>query len=70
MAIEYIIQRGTLAGQYKTVARRQSVKSAWRAYFETVITTGEKKRLQEVKTAIPPALTMTRTLKSDMEYWS
>jgi hypothetical protein len=45
--ISYRIQRGRLRGGYDTVYRTTSEKAAWRAYFETHITEGEKKRIQE-----------------------
>ena len=66
MTPTYLIQRGTLSGTYRTVAKRVSEKSAWRAYFETVIQAGEKKRLQEKRgrEGLP------RTIKRDREYWT
>jgi hypothetical protein len=47
MTTAYRIQRGTLSGAYETCYQTESEKAAWRAYFKTRITAGEKKRIQE-----------------------
>lgn len=62
----YRIQRGTLAGSYETLYKTGKSRPAWRAYFETRIMTGEKKRIQE-KIGNGGKW---RTLKNDKEYWT
>ena len=62
----YRIQRGTLAGPYRTVATRVSERSAWMAYFKTVIQAGEKKRIQE---KIPGGDWRNKT-KPERVYWT
>jgi hypothetical protein len=66
MTTTYTIQRGTLSGSFETVYSTRHVKAAWKAYFKTRITTGEKKRIQEKR----GKLGTPRTLKSDREYWT
>ena len=66
MLTTYTIQRGTLAGNYETVYSTRFSAAAWRAYFETRITTGEKKRIQEKRGKLGTPI----TLKTDREYWT
>lgn len=42
----YRIQRGPLAGSYRTVYSTNSKAAAWQAYYKTIIGKGEKKRIQ------------------------
>lgn len=62
----YRIQRGTLSGAYGTCYRTESEKAAWRAYIETRITAGEKKRIQE---RIGKSGNW-KDKKNDKEYWT
>lgn len=66
MATAYRIQRGTLSGAYNTCYQTQHEKAAWRAYDETKITAGEKKRIQERRGDAG----VWRNRKSDKEYWT
>lgn len=66
MAITYRIQRGKLAGAYKTVYTTTSRAAAWIAYGKTTLGAGWKKRIQEYYNGnIKP-----RTLKQNSEYWT
>jgi hypothetical protein len=63
----YRVQRGSLRGGYDTVYRTQSEKAAWRAYFKTLITAGEKKRIQE---RIGKTGNWKNKAKPEKEFWT
>ena len=65
--INYRIQRGTLSGAYDTCYSTESEKAAWRAYFATAITAGEKKRIQE---KIGKLGNWKDKSRPDKEYWT
>lgn len=69
MTIAYRIQSGTLSGRYVTTYRTRSRRAAWRAYFATAITTGEKKRIVEVK-SFSNGTSAEHVMKTDKEYWT
>jgi hypothetical protein len=47
MPKQYRIQRATLQGKYKTCYETNARPAAWRAFKETSMPPGHKKRLQE-----------------------
>jgi len=62
----YQIEFGKLNGNYKVLYKTQSGRAAWRAFYETAITSGEKKRIRVKKGRAG----QWRILKRERAYWT